>query len=74
MSPSAEGGVLATQEARVLLIHEEAEVPAQPAMLVAHPLRERRVRADQCLERLAQRRGLKCDVAHSARETAVGAV
>ena len=69
-----ESGVLATQEARVLLIHEETEMPAQPAMLVAHPLRERRVRADQCLERLAQRRRLECDIARSTRETAVRAV
>jgi len=69
-----EGSVLAPEETRVLLIHEEAEVRAQPAMLVAHPFSERRVRADELSERLAQRRGVECDVARSARETAVRAV
>jgi len=69
-----EGSVLTTQEARVLLVHEEAEVRAEAAVLVAHPLRERRMRTHQRLERLAQRRGVKCDVARSARESAVGAV
>ncbi len=43
-------------------------------MLVAHPLRERWVRAHQRLERLAQRRGVERDIARSARESAVGAV
>ena len=36
-----ERSVLAAEEARVLLVHEEAEMRAQPAMLVAHPLGER---------------------------------
>jgi len=69
-----EGGVLATKETRVLLIHEEAEVRAQLAMLVTQPLRERRMRGDQRRERLAQRRGIERDVTRSARETAVRAV
>src|SRR5512132_892506 len=69
-----EGGVLAAQEARVLLVHEQAEMRAQPAMLVAQPLRERWVRAHQGLEGLAERRRVQRDVARAAREAAVGAV
>jgi len=70
----AERSVLAAEEARVLLIHEETEVRAQPAMLVAHPLRERRMLSHQLRKRLAQRRGVERDVTRSASETAVGAV
>ena len=38
--PVRERSLLATQEARVLLIHKEAEVRAQPAVLIAQPLRK----------------------------------
>ena len=69
-----EGSVLAAEEARVLLIHEEAEVRAEAAVLVAHPFRERGMRAHERLERLAQRRGVEHDVARSAGESAIGAV
>ena len=70
----SERSVLAAEEARVLLVHEEAEMRAQPTMLVTHPLRERRMRADERLERFTQRRGVERDVARSARETAIRAV
>ena len=69
-----EGSVLAAEEARVLLIHEEAEVRAEAAVLVAHPFRERGMRAHERLERLAQRRGVERDVTRSVSESAVGAV
>ncbi len=69
-----ERSVLATEEARVFLVHEEAEVGAQPAMLVPQPLRERRMHAGELLERLPQRRGVKGDVARAACEAPVGAV
>src|SRR6266545_5741657 len=69
-----EGSVLAAQEARVLLVHEQAEMRAQAAMLVAQPLRERWVSAHQGLEGLAQRRRVQRDLARAAGETAVGAV
>ena len=69
-----EGSVLATQEARVLLIHEQAEMRAQPAMLVTQPLREGGMRAHQRRERLAQRRRVERDVARSTGEAAVCAV
>ena len=69
-----ERSVFATEEARVLLVHEEAEVRPQPTMLVSQPLRQRRVSADQPLERLAERRRVQRHVARAAREAAVGAV
>ena len=69
-----EGGVLATQEARVLLIHEEAQVRAQLAMLVTQTLGQRWVRADQRSERLPQCRRVERDIARTAREPAVRAV
>jgi hypothetical protein len=70
----SERSVLATEEARILLVHEEAEMCAEPTVLVAHPLRERWMRAHQCLQGLTQRRGVERDVARSAREAAVSAV
>jgi len=69
-----ERSVFATEEARVLLVHEEAEVRPQPTMLVPQPLRERRVSADQPLERLAKCRRVQRHVARAAREAAVRAV
>ena len=70
----AERSVLATEEARVLLVHEEAEMGAQPPMFVMHPLREGRMRLNEGCERLTQRRGVERDVTRSARETAVSTV
>ena len=72
--PVSEGSVLATQEARVLLVHEQAEMRAQPAMLVAHPLGQRRMRLHQGLEGLAKRRCVQRHIARSAGEAAVRAV
>ena len=69
-----ERSVFATEEARVLLVHEEAEVRPQPTMLVPQPLRERWVSADQPLERLADCRRIQRHVARAAREAAVRAV
>ena len=72
--PIREGSVLATQEARVLLIHEQAKVSAQPAVLVAQSFAQRRMRLHERRERIAQRGGVQRDVTRSAREIAVCAV
>jgi hypothetical protein len=72
--PVTQRSVLAAEEARVLLVHEQTEVRAQPPMLVPQPLRQRRVSADQSLERFMERRRVERDVAHAAREAAVRAM
>src|SRR5258705_11585190 len=72
--PISEPSVLAAQEARVLLVDEQAEVRAQPAMLVAHSLGQRWVRLHQCLKGLAERRCVERYVACPTREATVGAV
>src|SRR5213593_4339572 len=66
--------VLPTEQARVVLVDEEREVRTQCAAFVAEPLGERGMRADERLERLAQRHRIERDVTSAARETAEGAV
>src|SRR5712691_6480067 len=66
--------VLPAEQARVVLIDEEREMRTQCAAFVAKPLGERRMRADERLERLPQRHRIERDVTGAARETAEGAV
>ena len=66
--------VLPAEQARVVLIDKEREVRTQCAAFVAKPLGERRMRADERLERIAQRHRIERDVTCAPRETAEGAV
>lgn len=72
--PVSEGSVLATQKARVLLIHEQAQMRAQPTVLVAQPFDQRRMRLHQCFKSLSQRPRVERELTRSAREIPVCAV
>src|SRR5258705_13557161 len=69
-----QGRLLAAQQPRVLVVHEERQVRTQLAMLVAQTLRKRGVRADQTFERVPQGSRVEGHLARAAGEAAPYAV
>ena len=69
-----ERSVLPAEQPRVFLVHEKREVWSQFAAFVPKALAEARMRLDERVERLTERRGIERDVACASRKTAEGTV
>jgi hypothetical protein len=66
--------VLPAEKPRVVLIDEQRQVRTEFAPFVAKALGERRVSADETVERLPDRAGIEAQFTRAPREPAVGAV